>query len=369
MHSFQELRREFPIASRCAYLNNAATSPVSRRVVKAVSRFYGERMNLAEAAWDRWVQATDDVRKLAAGLLNVNPDEIAVLKNTSEGLNAVALGRRWRRVVTTDLEFPSNLYPWLKLREKGVDVRVVKHRPDGTIDVDAIRREAGRKEDCLVAVSHVQYGNGFKIDLDALRESVGEGCMICVDAVQSMGVISVDARRIDFLSSGGHKWLLSPFGVSVFYVRRDAVLDPPYVGWASVQDAEAFRPELCLADSARRFEIGCIDFASVYGLRAALQMIQEIGLERIEKRARSLLSIVEEGADRMGLKTMTPRDEEKRGSIINIKVKNAKTVVEHLAKEKIMVVERLGGIRVSPHFYNNEEDIERFLGTLKHLVK
>ncbi len=364
---WMELRGEFPVTRRYAYLNNAATSPVSERVYRAVSRFYRERMELAEAAWDRWVEASDDVRMLASKLLNVSPDEIALLKNTSDGLNTVAAGLKWpkgSRVVTTDLEFPSNLYPWLKLRERGVDVRVVKHRSGGTISIEDICHELDGARQGLVAISHVQYGNGFRIDLEVLRDAVGEDCRLCVDAIQSLGVNQVDARRVDFLSAGGHKWLLAPFGVALFYVKGNVPLEPPFVGWASVKDPEAYLPEMHLAETARRFEIGSLDFSSVYGLREALRLILEVGVRRIEEKTKLLVNLIEEGAEKMNLKKQSPR-EENRGSIIIIKVKEPKSVVSLLAQEKVMVAERIGGIRASPHFYNNEEDVARFLKALK----
>ncbi|MEM2210557.1 MAG: aminotransferase class V-fold PLP-dependent enzyme [Nitrososphaerales archaeon] len=366
-----DYRVEFPIIKRMIYLDHASVSPIPRRVWRAIKNFYRERMLRAELAWERWVEAANEVRKLVAKLINASPEEIALLKNTSEGINVVACGLKWKKgdsIVTTDLEFPSNFYPWLKLRERGVNVRIVKHRDDGTINLDDIAQSIDRTTK-LVAISHVQYGNGFRIDLKALRNLTKDKCLLLVDAVQSLGAIPIEAKYADFISAGCHKWLLSPFGISIFYVSKDVELENSYVGWASVENPNAFSSIMNLAKSARRFEIGCLDFSSVYGLRVSLQILLEVGISRIEHRLKKLGDIIFEEVDKFHILTQTPREPSKRAGILNLKFKNNAKIVKKLRKERVIVAERMNGIRISPHFYNNEQDICRFLEVLSRIVK
>ncbi|MCX8192048.1 MAG: aminotransferase class V-fold PLP-dependent enzyme, partial [Nitrososphaerales archaeon] len=247
-------------------------------------------------------------------------------------------------------------------------VKIVKHRDDGTISLEDIDRSIDRSTR-LVAISHVQYGNGFKIDLKELRRLTEGRCLLLVDAVQSLGAIPVEARYADFISAGGHKWLLSPFGVSIFYVSKSVKLESPYVGWASVERPDDFSPHMKLAKSARRFEIGCLDFSSIYGLRASLQMLLEVGIRRIESRLKRLGDIIFEEADKLRIPTQTPKDPSQRAGIFNLKVDGCARVVERLKKERVIVAARMNGIRISPHFYNNEEDVYRCLEVLSKTIK
>jgi selenocysteine lyase/cysteine desulfurase len=359
---------EFPITRRYSYLNNAAVSPLPRRVISAVSKFDEERASEGDLAWGRWMEALEETRRLAAELIRASPDEIAFVKNTSEGVSAIANSLDWKpgdKVVTTDSEFPSNLYPWLNLRRRGVEVELVGHGRDGAISLEEIGRAARGAR--LVAISHVQYASGFMTDLRALRDAIGGDALLFVDAIQSLGAIRFDCRPADFVASGGHKWLLAPFGIGILYIRRGLELEPAEVGWMSAEDPEALSQELKLAGSARRFECGCHDYSAVYGLREALKLLSEVGMGAVERRVRSLADLAVERALEMGIELQTPVDPGKRAGIVNLKVDGPEALAHRLLGRGVVVAARMGGLRLSPHFYNREGDLERFFEALAGL--
>ena len=212
--NFQETRTLFPVTEKYAYLDNASTSPIPKPVFEASRNHDQERGLLGELAWDRWMMALEETRELVAQLIHARKEEIAFTKNTSEGINVIAQGIRWKRgdsIITSSVEFPSNLYPWLQLRSRGVKVKIVKPEPDGHLSLTRLKRSIDDSTK-LIAISHVQYGSGYKIDLKALREISTDRCLIAVDGIQSMGAVDVDSRHVDFIAAGGHKWLLAPFG-------------------------------------------------------------------------------------------------------------------------------------------------------------
>ncbi|MEE9282949.1 MAG: aminotransferase class V-fold PLP-dependent enzyme [Nitrososphaerales archaeon] len=366
----RDYRKYFEITRKYAYLNNASTGPMSNLVRDAMRKFIDTRILRGDCDWGAWGDAVEETRKLAAELIRSEKKCIAFLKNTSDGINTVAKGRIWKRgdsVIANDLEFPSNIYPWLNLYKEGVRVKMVKHRTDGTIRISDIEKQIDESTK-LIAISHVQYSNGFRIDLKELSEiSRRNHIPISVDSIQSLGALGVDSKYFEFMAAGGHKWLLAPFGVGILYVAQPTSLDPPSVGWNSVRDPSSFLTKMNLSDSATRFETGNHDYAAIYGLREALKMILAIGILNIEEHILRLTNLVIEGVKKIGMKVVTPL--EHRGGIVNIKTKNPLEDVDRLAKMNVIVSARHSqfGIRVSPTFYNNEEDIERLLNALRSL--
>ncbi len=363
-------RKYFEVTRKYAYLNNASTGPLSNLVRDAMRKFNDNRILRGDLDWRDWGDTVEETRKLAAQLIRSKKKCIAFLKNTSDGINTVAKGKNWKRgdsVITTDLEFPSNIYPWLNLHKEGVRVKLVKHRRDGTIHLGDIEKQIDASTK-LIAISHVQYSNGFRVDLKELSEiSRRRHILLSVDSIQSLGALTVDSRYFEFMAAGGHKWLLAPFGVGILYVADPASLDPPSVGWNSVRDPSSFLTKMDLSDSATRFENGNHDYAAIYGLREALKMILAIGIPNLEKHILHLTDLVIEGVREIGMKVVTPL--EHRGGIVNIKTRNPLEVVDRLARMNVIVSARHSqfGIRISPTFYNNEEDVERLLNGLRNL--
>ncbi len=369
----ESYRRYFKITERYAYLDNALTSPISTRVSGAIHKFLKERSLQTDLVSNNWKDAVETTRELAARLIGTRAENVALLSHTSDGINTVAMGTRWKSgdsIITTDLEFPSNLYPWLHLQRYGVKVKIVKHQKDGTITLDQIRNRIDSKTR-MIAISHVQYSNGFKIDLKELFEiAEQEQILLSVDAIQSVGALKVDSSWCDYLSAGGHKWLLAPFGVAIFYVKSPSALEPPFVGWKSVEDYSSYLtlgPKLDLANGASKFETGSHDYSAIYGFREALKLILEIGISEIERHIFYLTDLFIDGVKKMGFEIQTPEAHGERGGIVNMKVDDPEVQVKKLAKKNIIVSARMNGIRVSPTFYNNEEDINKLLRALRTL--
>jgi selenocysteine lyase/cysteine desulfurase len=306
-----------------------------------------------------------EVRQACARLVKAGPEEIAFVRSTSHGLSIVAQGLDWRpgdNVLTHEKEFPSNLYPWLNLRSRGVEVRTIPSR-DGRIDMNDIARLMDARTR-LLAISSVQFSNGFRIDL----QKVGALCrekkvLFCVDAIQSLGIIPMDVRDcyIDFLSADAHKWLLGPEGIGIFYCRKELAerLSPPLIGWKSIQnDFEFERPEFLLKTDALRFEEGSMNLMGIFGLGAALDLLFEVGIEHVEQRVLDLGDLIIQEAVKRGCHILTPGARHERGGNVTFSGDfDPGAMRDALREKRIMVNARGGGIRVSPHFYNTGEEI------------
>jgi len=373
---FKTYRREFPVTGKYIYLDHSGVAPISLRVKTAIEAFLAESTEGGAFHYPRWSQRIVEIRRACAQLINAGTDEIAFVKSTSHGLSIVAQGLDWRpgdNVLIYEKEFPSNLYPWLNLRSKGVEVRIIPSR-DGRILLEDITRLMDSRTR-LLAVSSVQFSNGFRIDL----EKVGSLChenkaLLCVDAIQSLGMVPMDVKafHIDFLSADAHKWLLGPEGIGIFYCSNGLAgqLSPPLIGWKSVQNELAFdRPDFLLKTNALRFEEGSMNLLGIFGLGAALDLLFEVGIERIEQRVLDLGDLVLREAEKRGCRVLTPRERHERGGNITISGNfDAAWMRDALREKRIMVNARGGGIRVSPHFYNTEEEIITFFKMLDRLA-
>ncbi len=298
-------------------------------------------------------------------MINASPEEIAFIRSTSHGLSLVAAGLDWRpgdNVISYGREFPANLYPWMSLRRRGVEVRFVELRRDriGTESVEELIDGRTR----LVSLSWVQFTTGLRIDVGAMgRLCRRRGVLFCVDAIQGLGVIPLDVEKekIDFLAADAHKWLLGPEGIGMFYCRRELCeeLQPALIGWKSVRDPFAFEsPVFELRSDGQRFEEGSQNVMGIFGLGAAIELLTEVGIEKIEQRVQDLGDLIISQADKRGLEVKSPRERRARGGIVTIAGPFDAGVVRDALRERgIMVNARAGGIRMSPHFYNTEEEI------------
>jgi cysteine desulfurase / selenocysteine lyase len=374
---FEAYRREFPITEKYTFLDHAGVAPTALRVKTAIEKLLAESTEGGAFHYPAWAQQVGEIRKACARLVNAGQDEIAFVKSTSHGLSIVAQGLDWRpgdNVLIHEKEFPSNIYPWLNLRNKGVDVRTIPSR-DGRIAVHDIERLMDARTR-LLAVSSVQFANGFRLDLN----KVGALCrekkvLFCVDAIQSLGIIPMDVRdcHIDFLSADAHKWLLGPEGIGIFYCRKELCprLSPPLVGWKSVQNELAFdSPELVLKTDALRFEEGSMNLLGIVGLGAALELLFEVGIEHIEQRVLDLGDLIMRDAMKRGYRVLTPGARNERGGNITFSGDFDPAAMRDALKEKgIMVNARGGGIRISPHFYNTGEDIAGLFNAMKGIKR
>ena len=259
--SFESYRAQFPVADRYIYLDHAGVAPLSLKVRAAVENFLKEATENSAFSYPHWTRQISDCRHACADLVNAHTEEIAFVKSTSHGLSIVANGLDWREgdnLLVYEKEFPSNMYPWLSLQKKGVQVNTVPSCEGRILFEDVEKRIDSRTK--LLAISSVQFSNGYRVDL----QRIGDLCkqnnvLFCLDAIQSLGLLPMDVKKyhIDFLSADAHKWLLGPEGIGLFFCRREHVekISPPLVGWKSVQnDFDFDHMDFRLKKNALRFE-------------------------------------------------------------------------------------------------------------------
>jgi len=368
-------RKLFPVTKTKAFLNHTASSPLPAPVITAVQNYLENSLFLEEDH-----SAPNEGRCLFAQLVNAESTEIALVPNTTTGLNIAANTLDYPRgcnVVTTDLEFPTVVYPWLRSKLKpNVEVRYIKN-VDGKMLLDDFERMVDDRT-VAVVVSHVEYSNGFRNDLKALSEVAHEHrAVIIVDVCQSAGALRIDVKRdkADFLATSSYKWLLGPSGAGFLYIQKDLITksEPVFVGYEGVKP-EVFKTielwnnrELKFVETAHRFETGGLSSLSYVGASAAMKLILEVGIDEIEKRVIGLTGYFVERLNEEGFKLQTPNIVERRSGIVNFFVNDPRGKVEKLEQKGIIVSARMNGIRVSPHFYNTEEELDRLIKETKKL--
>jgi cysteine desulfurase / selenocysteine lyase len=362
-------RELFPVTKNLVYFNHAAVGPLSTRAFEAMQRHAADQRDFGATHWKEWYAEYELLRAGAGRLIGAAPDEIAILKNTSEGLSFVAEGLAWERgdnVVTTDLEFPSNFTPWKNLERRGVECRVVESR-DGAYDPGDVERLLDEKTR-VVAVSSVAFHNGFAPDLDAIGAICDRrGILFCVDAIQSLGALPIDVRRsrISFLAADGHKWLCGPEGAAIFYVAHEhrQKLRVIEYGWTNIERRGKFLDASTdLLPDARRFEAGSLNTNGIYGLRAALDLVFEISIETISAEVLRIATLLAEGLEEAGLTIGSPRPI--ASGIVGALLPEAEALTllkVHRRLEELGIVcsPREGMLRFSPHFYNDDSDVNR----------
>ncbi|QQE12303.1 aminotransferase class V-fold PLP-dependent enzyme [Planctomycetota bacterium] len=377
--SEQDYTHLFPISEKMVFLNHAAVAPISGPSADAMRGYADQAAEAAYVGSGWYSHKIDNVRDVAAKLINAQGrEEIAFIPNTTTGLAMVANGLEWNEgdsVVISNVEYPANRYPWENLaKTKGVKLIEVKQRDDSRIHVEDVLNVI---EDStrVVSLSHVQFASGHRIDLKPVSDAIhAKGGYLCVDGIQSVGVLPVDVQAlgIDFLSADGHKWMLAPEGLGIFYCKKDLAekLYPTVVGWMNMEDADNYgNYQFELLKDARRFEPGSTNVAGVLGMGASLELILKVGVETIWKRVDALLAIAERGLIEKGYKVFSPRDvESERSGILIFEVPgkpemHAK-IVGDLEKAGVVIALREGRLRVSPHFYNTAEHIAKFVDAL-----
>lgn len=368
MENFDAYRSQFPITQNYTFLNHAAVSAPSVRVVQAIESVTREFSHEGIAYEPKWMRRVEQVRALLGRMIHAEPGELAFVGNTSEGLSAVASGLRWKKgdgVLAPLSEFPTNVYPWVNLERLGVKVHFFQ-KPEGRFGVTDVEK-ALRPGTRLLTVSSVDFATGFRCDLDALGGFCREkGLLFSVDAIQSLGVIPMDVKKsgIHFLASGSHKWLLSTMGCGALFISSDVdhLLDPERVGWKSVaQEDEFFQLNFNLKPDALRFEPGTMNVAGVYALGAALELLMEVGVEKIYEHILDLNHLIYQGLQDRRIRIISPMGARERSGILSfVPPTNPKTLYKFLIERKIMVALRGELIRLSPHFYNSEEDVRQF---------
>ena len=374
---FEIYRDEFPVTKDHVYLDHAGVAPVSLRGKRAVEKFLSEATESGMFNYKQWMDRVEEIRKKCATFIGADPEEIAFVKNTSHGISMVAEGLDWKEgdnLLICEKDFPSNIYPWLNLERKGIEIRVVPSR-NGRILIEDIEGLIDSRTK-LLTVSSVNFSSGFKIDL----KMVGELCkrkriLFFVDAIQSLGVIPMDVNEfgIDFLAVDGHKWLLSPEGTGIFYCRKELALriNPPLIGWKSIiNESDYDHIDFRLKTNSLRFEEGSLNVMGIFALGAAIGLLIEVGIDRIQARVIELGDLIIREAEKRDFQVRTPKNKNERGGIVSIIGDlDPINVKDKLKEEGILVNVRGGAIRVSPHFYNTEYEVLRLFDAIDRVVK
>jgi selenocysteine lyase/cysteine desulfurase len=362
------------------YLNHASTSPLSTRVVHALTKYLQERSEGALETFTLDLQMIAECRGLIQRLINADsPDRIALFGNTSDAINVVASGIVWRagdRILSNALEFPANVYPYLNLKRRGVELDFIP-AADGRVTPSMIAA-AITSRTRLVALSAVQFLSGYRADLAAIGELChSRGIIFAVDGIQALGAISVDVQRmkIDVLAAGGQKWLMSPHGSGFLYVTEDLQkrLQQQYLGWLSVEDPfDYFNYTQSLASAARRYESGSLNIPSLWGFHASLSTLLEFGIEEIERQILFLTGLLTDQFQAMSeVRLCSPTEEQERAGIVTIDLPagaDHQAIFKALSRRKVVVALREGKLRFSPHFYNSAEEMQRAVAATRDVL-
>jgi cysteine desulfurase/selenocysteine lyase len=362
-------RDQFPVTQKYVYLNHAAVAPLARPAAEAMKWLADDALLHGSTHYDEWLATYDGLRRGTARLIDAEPDEIAIVKNTSEGIATVVQGVDWRsgdRMVAFEEEFPANFLPWKKLEERGVHITWL------SIFDPLERVEEAARGARLLAISFVNYLNGYRVDLEAIGAICKRhGCFFFVDAIQGLGAFPLSVRKahIDALAADGHKWLLGPEGCGVLYVRRDVQdqVEPVELGWTNfARYADYAARDLTLRPDAGRYECGTLNTVGIFGLRASVDFLLEVGVERIAPVVQSLADRIAEGVLAKGYEISTPRRPESGAGIVSFRKQgvDARQIVRDLRERNIIAAPRQGWVRVSPHFYVGTDGVDALLAEL-----
>ena len=366
---WQAYREQFPVTANLIYLNHAAVAPLCRRSADAMKALAEDVLEFGSLHYDEWLNTYEGLRIAAARLLGAHRDEIALVKNTSEGIATVALGLQWEagdKIVAFQEEFPSNVWPWLRLESKGVVTQWLSiHDPLEKIDQAC---QGAR----LLSISFVQYLSGLRADLQAIGEICRRRrCFFFVDAIQGLGAFPIDVEtcHIDALAADGHKWMLGPEGCGILYVRKDRLdeVQPVEFGWGNTASYDDFGSrDSSLRSDAGRYEPGTLNTIGCYGLKASIEFLLEVGVRVIARVVQAQTDVLAEGARRKGYDLLLERTPENGAGIVSVRKKNidSRLIARQLKDRKVLVATRQGWVRMSPHFYLSPSDVEQAVEAL-----
>jgi len=368
----EKIRENFPVTKNMIYFNHAAVAPLPLSTAERIGAFLGDYTCKGCLNYMDWIKTQEETRALAARLVAGSPEEISLVKNTSTGISMVAQGIKWQKgdnLIIPEGEFPANAYPWFNLKDKGVEVRIVKERDKRLYaeDFEALIDKRTR----LISVSWVEFATGFMNDLEAL----GKLCRrhdiyFCVDAIQGLGIFEMDVKKcnVDFLAADGHKWLLAPEGIGILYVSKRVIdeVHPTFVGWHSVEDASNYLPYHFdrMRKDAKKFEEGSPNLLGTFALNESIKLLLDTGIKSIGERILHLTDMLASGLEDLGFQILSPRGEGGKSGILIFSSGNPEKdarLFGYLSDNKVFAAPRGGGIRFSPHFYNNEEEVKTVL--------
>lgn len=370
MIDWPNIRNRFPVTRESVYLNTAAAGPIATSTAQAATDYYRLMMDHGDVHWEEWLQKREEIRAEVAAFINADPDEIGFTTNTSSGMNLIidALCNHGE-VISSDLEFPVSTITWMHRR---IPVHPVKSVA-GELRLEDVK-SAMNVRTGVISLSHVQFSNGFRLNLEQLGNMKG-GHALVINASQAAGAFEIDVKRmkIDALCSTGHKWMRSGYGSGFVYLSRELLSrsHARSIGWLSVQDPYAMRnDEVHLRyDAAARAELGCPHFAGIFALGASIALMRQVGITNIERRVLKLNRTLTARLSEAGFEVLSPlTNEENRSAETLISFANPQKIVSGLAEHRIIVTEKPEGIRVATDIFNNEEDIETLLQGLNDVV-
>ncbi|MBN2424649.1 MAG: aminotransferase class V-fold PLP-dependent enzyme [Calditrichaceae bacterium] len=369
---FNDYRKLFPVTLQKIYLNHASISPLSSRVTDKLDEYIDDRSFGKIDVYKTAHETREKTRNLIAKLINADPDRIAFITNTSDGFNHLAQGLSWQagdEIILTDYEFPSNVYPFLNLEKHGVKIRYVPNRR-GLIKLDDIEKMINSKTK-LLSISFVEFSNGFRNDLN----SIGALCkshdiIFSVDSIQGLGAIPLDVQKskIDFISNGGHKWLMGLMGSGFMYIgkRLFEKINPAFTGWLGVENAwDFFNYNLDFLPDARRFEYATPNFMGITALCESVKLLMDAGINNIERHLLRLGKILVEQLTDLGMEFAGSMDSGEWSGIYSFSGKDIEQLFDYLGDNDIVCALRSGRIRLAPHFYNSEDEIKQVI----HIIK
>jgi selenocysteine lyase/cysteine desulfurase len=370
---WDRFREQFPVTKSWAFFDHAAVAPLSVPAVSAMAEYAEDMAANGVVSEKHWTLRRDEIRTRAASLINADPSDIAFVANTTTGIGIVAEGFPWQvgdNVVTAAEEYPSNQYPWMNLRDRGVDVRAVASRGN-RVAIDDVRAAMdGRTR--VVALSAVEFASGYRNDLDALGELCrSRNVFFLVDAIQALGALPLDVQRtsLDALAADGHKWMLGPEGAGIFFIRRACIdrLHAIGVGWNSVVGATDFGTiDFRMKPNASRWEGGSPNIAGIVGLGASLRLLLDAGIPKVAERVLALTDYLCERAASAGWQVFSSRADKEKSGIVSLTRDDVSpwAIKKRCFEAKIVVNVRAGRLRVSPHAYNTFEEIDRLIDVL-----
>lgn len=377
MLNIDEIRKIFPVCKNLIYLDHAAVSPLHKLSAEALNEYIEHFINKGAVNYEYWHNKTEKIRIDFAKFIGADSSEIAFIKSTSAGLSILANGidfQEGENIIIPDIEFPSNVYPWLNLQRKGVNIKFLNCK-EGIIDINSLEALIDKKTR-VVSLSWVQFTNGYRVDLNKISEFIknksneyGKKIYFCVDAIQGLGALDLDVSKtqIDFLAADGHKWFLAAEGAGFLYCNKN-ILDeiyPATVGWKSVVNPLNFTTiNFELEKSAAKFEEGSMNLPGILTLGASLELFNKYGINFIKNKILNLSNYACKLLNEKGIKLITINEDYCRSGIISFRTKNVENDYYKLTNNNIKLSKRGGNLRISPHFYNTEFEIEQFVDIL-----
>ncbi|MGE5399211.1 MAG: aminotransferase class V-fold PLP-dependent enzyme [Ignavibacteriales bacterium] len=373
-----EARKYYPyLKSGRIYMNHAAISPLSTPIVKELDDYLYIRSETEIENYLEFQKVVIDTKNKLGEMINAKPDRLAFVDNTSNGLNILAQGLdlgTGDRIILNDIEFPSNIYPFLNLKTQGVEIDIIKSH-DGIVSYEDIEAAVTGKTK-LISISHVQFLSGYRADVEKIGEMCrSKGIVFCVDAIQSAGALEIDVEKmkIDFLASGTQKWMMGLQGLAFIFITQELQerVKPKYVGWTSVVDAwNLLDFNLTLRSSAERFQNGTVSAIGIAALHGSLNFMRQFGHDKIAQAILDNTEYFMNSLSESGIQPVLRGVERKYLSgIVSFRSEKAQEIFGRLLEMNITAAVREGIVRFSPHFYNTREEIDKVVSILKEITR